>query len=264
MLYSVIVRFKALENITFKYYPGESLHGMLFQILSERDKDKADVLHNQYETKPFTISPIIPYPKWNGSRMELKSDKEHFFRITFLEEKWYVLFMSYFLHHHRDLQLQGSNIEIIEVLTNSKEDKRCKSLDYQELMEQAETRSKIKFKVHSTTTFRVGDRHIIFPAPNYLFHNLLNKWQMFGDEELSLEDKDFDKVYVSRYDLQSAMEKFRDYPIKGFKGKCEYELDNTLSKQKKKEINLLFDFAFYSGIGYKTTMGLGQVARQKI
>ena len=262
MLYSVIVKFKTKENVFFKYFPGESLHGMLFQILNKRDIKQADRLHNQYEVKPFTISPIIPYPRWQQGKMKLAAGKEHFFRITFLEEEWYQLFMSYFLHHNNKLQLQGADIEITKVVTNSEQDKRCQCLEYQELREKAKPHSNIKFKVHSTTTFRVGDRHIIFPAPNYLFHNLLNKWQMFGDEKLSLENKDFEKVYVSRYDLQSTMEKFRDYPIKGFKGSCEYELDSTLSKQKKREINLLFDFAFYSGIGYKTTMGLGQVARQ--
>ena len=261
MFYSVIVRFRPRKDIYFKYHPSESLHGMLFHMIKERDEEEVEVLHDGYDSKPFTISPIIPYPSWKHGKRYLKKGDKHFFRITFLEDNWYKLFMEYFLYYQDRLKLSGSQIEIIEVLTNSNEDKKCNSITPKKLRKNSQARQKIKFKIHSTTTFRDGDKHIVFPIHNYLFNSLYSKWEEFSSEELIVEREDFNHIYVSRYELESAMEQFSDCPIKGFRGDCEYELDANLSEDKIKDINLLADFAFYSGVGYKTTMGLGQVAR---
>ncbi|MGM0502286.1 MAG: CRISPR-associated endoribonuclease Cas6 [Bacillota bacterium] len=260
MLYSVIVKFNAKEQVQFKYFPGESLHGMLFSMLSEQDEAKANELHNEYETKPFTISPILPYPRRKNNKWVLKKDKEYFFRITFLEDEWYLLFVDYFLDN-AELNLQGVDINIREVLTHSNQDKRCNSITCQTLENQARQKKKISFKFHSTTTFRIDKKHIIFPKANLVFNSLKTKWEEYNPDSLTLTAEDLDQIYISRYNLSSTMEKFNGYPIKGFKGKCVYELSSDLSARKMREINLLADYAFYSGIGYKTTMGLGQVAR---
>ncbi|SNY41115.1 CRISPR-associated protein, Cas6 family [Orenia metallireducens] len=261
MFYSVIVRFYAKRDIYFSYYPAESWHGMLFKMLRKQDKDKTTILHDEYEGKPFTISPILPYLRWRKDKKYLKGGKKYFVRITFLEEQWYHLFMEYFLYQREKLELNGRELEIIEVLTNAKEDKRCNAISGEELWDNSRINRKIKLKFHSTTSFRVDEKHVIFPQGEFLFNSLLSKWKEYGDKELVVNSQDFGKINISRYKLESAMEQFKDYPIKGFRGYCEYELEAILSDKKVKEINLLSDFAFYSGVGYKTTMGLGQVAR---
>jgi CRISPR-associated endoribonuclease Cas6 len=231
-------------------------------MISDRNQDKADKLHEEYDSKPFTISPIIPYLKWKQGKRYLKAGKKSFFRITFLEKEWYNLFMEYFLYNPQ-LELNKKEVEVIEVLTNAEENPKCNCIKPRTLKEEAAEKRKIKFKFHSTTTFRIEDRHIIFPGGDYLFNSLYSKWQEFGAGELTVEREDFNQLYISRYNLQSAMEQFKDYPLKGFSGECQYELDNNLGKEKVKDINLLADFAFYGGVGYKTTMGLGQVSRVK-
>ncbi|WP_027340237.1 CRISPR-associated endoribonuclease Cas6 [Halonatronum saccharophilum] len=262
MLYSVIIRFEVKKEGSIKYYPGEALHGMFFNILAQVDEQKATLLHDEYDTKAFTVSPILPYPRFKKGRRVLEGGKEYFFRITFLEDEWYLLFIDHFLYNGSKLSLQGVEIEVIEVLTTSNDDKRCNAIEYKELRERSSSNRRIDLQFHSTTTFRVGDKHIIFPMPEYLFYNLLKKWEEFSSIELSLELEDFEKVYASRYKLESTMETFKRYRIKGFRGECQYEIDLCLSKDKVRDINLLVDFAFYCGVGYKSTMGLGQVARK--
>lgn len=261
MFYSIIVRFQAKEDIYFKYYPAEDWHGMLFNVMKIRDKEKTTVLHDDFQSKPFTISPIIPYLNWKEGERLLKAGRKHFVRVTFLEEEWYQLFMEYFLFNPGNLKLNGGKIEVLEVLTNSKEHKKCKNVKPVELRKNARKKQKIKLKFHSTTTFRVNKRHIIFPQAKYLFNSLLSKWKEFTDIKLEVTSKDFARINISRYELESAMEQFKGYPMKGFRGFCEYELGYDLSDENVKDINLLADFAFYGGVGYKTTMGLGQVAR---
>lgn len=259
MFYSAIVRFYAKKDIYFKRYPAESIHGMLFKMLKKRDAKKATILHDDYESKPFTISPMLPYLRWRGKKKYLKAGKKYYIKITFLEDEWYRLFMEYFLYHPENLRLNGTSLEVIEVLTNSKENKQCNCIEAKKLRENAIKKKKIRLKFHSTTTFRENGRHIILPKPDCVFNSLLTKWNKFGDSKLSLNEDDFDKIFISRYKLETMMEQFKSYPIKGFKGHCEYEVN--LTGQKLKDINLMADFAFYSGVGYKTTMGLGQVSR---
>jgi CRISPR-associated endoribonuclease Cas6 len=261
MFYSIIVKFRAKSDIYFKNYPGENLHGMLFNILKRRNDQQATLLHDKYESKPFTISPILPYLKWKKGKRYLKSGKKHFIRVTFLEDQWYKLFMESFLYNRQNLKLGRTKIEVDEILTNSKEHKRCNVIEAKDLRNNSRSSKKIKLKFHSTTTFRDNDRHIIFPQEKYLFNSLLSKWKEFGGEKLVVDSVDFSKIIISRYELESVMEEFKNYTIKGFRGYCEYELDNNLSLDKIRDINLLADFSFYSGVGYKTTMGLGQVAR---
>ena len=262
MLYSVVVNFKAEDDIYFNYFPGESLHAMFFNLLSKQDKAKAKLLHDDKRVKAFSISPILPYPSFVKGKRKLKVGKEYFFRITFLVDEWYLLFMESFLFQGAKLNLQNKKIEITEVKTVSKSDKRCRFIEYDKLIKRAGESSKIKFKFHSTTTFRVGEQHLIYPKPDILFYSLKNKWESFSDYQLQLSQDDLKKLYISRYDLNSTMEKFNSYKIKGFRGSCEYELSNGLTAQQRKDLNLLADFAFYSGVGYKTTMGLGQVAKK--
>ena len=262
MLYSVVVNFKAEDDIYFNYFPGESLHAMFFNLLSKQDKAKAKLLHDDKRVKAFSISPILPYPSFVKGRRKLKAKKKYFFRITFLVDEWYLLFMESFLFQGAKLNLQNKKIEITEVKTVSKSDKRCRFIEYDKLIEMAKKDRKIKFKFHSTTTFRLDEQHLIYPKPEILFYSLKTKWEAFSDYQLELREDDLKKIYISRYDLNSTMEKFNGYMIKGFCGNCEYELSDKLTARKRKDLNLLADFAFYSGVGYKTTMGLGQVVRK--
>ncbi|GFP33975.1 hypothetical protein HKBW3S42_02315 [Candidatus Hakubella thermalkaliphila] len=50
------------------------------------------------------------------------------------------------------------------------------------------------------------------------------------------------------------------YSLIGFQGKCKY---TVLSNQNEmtRYLNILADFAFFAGLGQKTTMGMGQVRR---
>ena len=81
------------------------------------------------------------------------------------------------------------------------------------------------------------------------------------DELLKKHEKEFEKIRVTRFRLKTELVNFSKYKIIGFVGKVVYELPETIDKEIKNTINALADFAFYSGVGYKTTMGMGQVRR---
>jgi len=54
---------------------------------------------------------------------------------------------------------------------------------------------------------------------------------------------------------------YRTERFTGFVGKCTFRLKGHPSSDIIKALNTLADFAFYSGTGMKTTMGMGLTRR---
>jgi CRISPR/Cas system endoribonuclease Cas6 (RAMP superfamily) len=74
-----------------------------------------------------------------------------------------------------------------------------------------------------------------------------------------------DGVIIDDYDLKTHTVRFVNHPQRGFMGNCTYVLrgpdapvaENTLLTVRQ-QILLLTRLAFYTGVGYKPAMGMGQ------
>jgi CRISPR-associated endoribonuclease Cas6 len=103
-----------------------------------------------------------------------------------------------------------------------------------------------------------------FPSPAMLFGSLAAAW----NEHLPMSlDKQAIRAYaeetvvVGLYRLESRMFRYWGQPQIGATGVITYLLQDRQNQELGRALNLLADFAFYSGVGYKTTMGMGQVRR---
>ena len=119
------------------------------------------------------------------------------------------------------------------------------------------------FMVFSTpTSFRRLGKQIVFPLPDLVFQSVLRKWNAFSPIKLDIS-ADFGDILVTEFDLRTRMIRYSDAPIKGFVGKIDYyfrEFDSGTAKM----LGALALFARYSGVGYKTTMGMGRVGFVKL
>jgi len=133
----------------------------------------------------------------------------------------------------------------------------------------------------SLTTFsrgnrksRYGTHHIMLPLPQYVFLSLVRRWEdVVPPELLSVVQRERiehyiqdDGVIVLDYDLKAHHVKFTTHLQRGFVGSCQYQLRGPDEKTTpeapltvRQQLFLLAHLAFYSGVGYKTAMGLGQV-----
>jgi CRISPR-associated endoribonuclease Cas6 len=68
---------------------------------------------------------------------------------------------------------------------------------------------------------------------------------------------------VSRYRLSTRLLDFGGYQELGFSGQVTYEFSRDVPVELARAINALADFAFYGGVGAKTTMGMGQARRRE-
>jgi CRISPR-associated endoribonuclease Cas6 len=119
-----------------------------------------------------------------------------------------------------------------------------------------------------------GNYHARLPLPQYVFPGLARRWEDLAPPELvGVVQKDRidqyiedDGIIIEDYDLRTHKVKFTTHFQPGFVGMCKYHLrgpDEPTNLEApltvRQQILLLARLAFYSGVGYKTTMGMGQV-----
>ncbi len=131
-----------------------------------------------------------------------------------------------------------------------------------------------------------GPHYALLPLPPYVFLNLAKRWEDIAPPELAsviqpqlIEDYTLqDGVIITDYDLQPHHIHFTKHVQQGFVGRCTYSLrdsrpDIIASNNENEETSerarsplslprqiwLLSQLAFYTGAGYKTSMGMGRV-----
>jgi len=116
-----------------------------------------------------------------------------------------------------------------------------------------------------------------FPEPELVFKGLAEKWFTFTNVDPAEWPASINRIIeeaaiyagellrVSRYKLSTAVEHFRgrdgSAPFQkiGYIGTVEYVPERPASAAALRALGLLADYAFFAGVGYKTTMGMGQV-----
>ena len=139
----------------------------------------------------------------------------------------------------------------------------------------------LKLEFASLTTFSRGNArnraygtyHALLPLPQYVFPYLAYRWHELAPPELAnvvqkerIEQYALDDgIVIADYDLKPHTVKFTTHWQHGFVGTCTYHLrgagEATTDEAPltlKQQAMLLAKLAFYSGVGYKTAMGMGR------
>ncbi|GAC1461878.1 MAG: hypothetical protein NVS4B12_08680 [Ktedonobacteraceae bacterium] len=119
-----------------------------------------------------------------------------------------------------------------------------------------------------------GSYYARLPLPHYVFPGLARRWSELAPPEYAywvqrerIEEYTLNEfMVITDYDLKVHSVKFTTHTQPGFIGTCSYALygpDEAPSDSApltiRQQIILLSHLAFYSGVGYKTAMGMGQV-----
>lgn len=137
----------------------------------------------------------------------------------------------------------------------------------------------------TNSTYGYGPHYALLPLPHYVFPNLAKRWEDIAPPELAgIVQRQFIEEYIQRdgiiisdYDLQPHHIHFTTHTQQGFVGRCTYRVRNSRSARSAnaaageveressrsplsipQQLWLLSQLAFYSGIGYKTSMGMGR------
>jgi CRISPR-associated endoribonuclease Cas6 len=113
------------------------------------------------------------------------------------------------------------------------------------------------------TTFRTTDMDMPFPVPRTVFYGLQRRWEAFSDLHFGPELNDWigRSVRVQEFRLHPRSVYFkgmRDAALTACVGDVRYQIARP-GDAEPTFVRLLAEYANYTGVGYKTTFGLGHV-----
>jgi CRISPR-associated endoribonuclease Cas6 len=265
-LSSVILVLCAENNTTIPAALGPRVHATFLRLIQQFDVALAARLHNEPGYRPFTTAWLSDGPCCHGQQ-EIRHGHSYQLRLTFLDDGtiWNGLRTHFLESSPISLHLGPARFRLIRLLSTPTSDPTdwIQHTTWQTLATHP-PRPIITIHFISPTVFSLGDRQFEpFPLPRFLWEGLLRAWNSYAPPCFALEKRSL-SAWVTRnvivkacQDLHMHTLQFSTHIQRGFLGTCQYEL--TALDGLAAQVTALAAFAFYSGIGYKTTMGMGQV-----
>ena len=120
----------------------------------------------------------------------------------------------------------------------------------------------------SPAAFKSGGKYVNMPSARLIVRNLIKRWNDCLPEAL-IEDEDgqgidaiTDGLAIESFSIKSATYNIKGNLIPSFTGSLE--IKNNLSGFQRRLANSLLIFSEYSGIGIKTSLGLGGIRHTSI
>jgi CRISPR-associated endoribonuclease Cas6 len=270
-LYSIILELSATITTTIPASMGHQAHALFLDLVKQVDPALSSRLHNEPEYRPFTVSMLGGVNIRNGKAF-LQMGQSYRLRVTLLDggHLWQSLSVYFLEANPITLRLDKAEFTLTRVLSTSSADIMgwAGYADWQTLAATLPRRD-ITMRFASPSAFSMGDRRFaLFPEPILLWDSLMRSWNRYAPEVLHIDKtamRDFvtRHVTVSDYNLHTTCLYFPKYTQRGFIGTCSYSIQET-TDECAPQLSALAEFARYSGVGYKTTMGMGQTRIEEI
>ncbi|MEC4982795.1 MAG: CRISPR-associated endoribonuclease Cas6 [Oscillatoria sp. PMC 1068.18] len=271
MPYSLVLNLTPLSPISPNYLSGRHLHALFLTLVSSVDQELGNSLHDSQSAKAFTLSPLQTKPpsryplQWEHQK-PIPPGTSCWWRISLLDETIFSKLTQLWLNLNPDRawHLGSADLKITSILgTPQSTQPWANACPYEQLYDRAsETTTQITFNFATPAAFRQGKYDNALPTPESVFNSLLNRWHKYSNIQLS--EINLETIFPSYFDLNTAIITDSRSKFIGCIGEISYRIFSKPDPIVIKQINTLADFALYSGIGRKTTMGMGIVRRIKL
>jgi CRISPR-associated endoribonuclease Cas6 len=279
-LKSVVVVLRALQPYAVKAHLGRAARQCFFALAHQRDTRLVSLLHDgDHDLRPYTVSDVHRASR----RPVIEEGESVWFRVTALDKS-----LSHLLTILAQdcpgavIELDKARWQIEALLTEGHP--WAATTTWQALaarhMQQKPTRE-IRFQFVLPVGFRTKGQTMPLPLPSLVFDSLAKRWNTFSGAPLPalLEAFIDQNISIVAYRGETHQMTLKDgHPEIGFTGEVAYHITGRNPSLEKVDpelsrlladnftplaqaVNLLADFAFYSGIGIKTTVGMGMVRR---
>ncbi len=265
MLYSTILRLKALREVAVPAAAGYQAYAMTLNLLAGSSPALADALHGDASVKPITVSPLQGgFPRKSGD-IHLQEGTPCWIRITCLDDATFCALADAVLRllPEHTLDLAGCPVAVQSLDTVPGGDPLVDCTTFEALLDDARPEAEFVLAFLSPTVFRSkGRRNVLFPEPQLAFGSLLARWNALAAHKLSLTPEQLPSLLrMGAYRLSTRLLNFGGYQESGFTGRCAYRVTDGQGQEEARLLNALASFALFSGVGAKTTMGMGQCRR---
>lgn len=242
MIYKARIPFTSSGGLRYGWYSSSVMHGL---IMEHTDTEYAGLLHSG-QVRPFSQSVISR----NGSSVWI---------VTALNDEAYEKILR------PVLALESAEItQKNDTITFGMAE--FVSTSYEELFAEHYIHSDpsrlVKMDILTPTAFKAGGKYINLPDPLMILSGAARRFDNDCDIHETMSDSLFEeiaqRVSFSSFDLHSASFPLERVGIPSFYGSVVMKVSG--SETFCRYINMICDYASYTGIGIKTALGMGQTA----
>jgi len=242
---------------------GIAIRGWFYDVITEASPDVADRLHHATGAKPFTVSQL--FGKYKQSEGMLHLNKQPYsLRVTVLTSELYGALRQILANKMSNgefIQLGGMKFSIEQVVLGGEGEAYAGQCSYEELW-QTPARREYSFQFVTPTSFRMGRGHLPFPLPGSVYRGLWQKWNQFAPQQFTMGKELLEtvqeQVFPSQHEIKTKLLPRSGAKFLGFVGTCTFEVLGDVSAEHLHNLTVLSEFAYYAGVGAKTTEGMGQ------
>lgn len=243
---------------------GRALAAQFLEWVQKLDPELSAALHDPDKVpRPYTISSLQNLPSTNRGLVLLLAGSKTWFRITSLSPQLSLFLVDRLLPSlPKAVQIGDALFELESAVWEAEKHPWAGWLNYNDLIRQellGKVNRQIKMEFSSPTAFHSNGLHVPFILPCSAIRSWLSCWNSFAPITFpkSLLEGIEESVAVSYYKMQTFPVRYGKATLVGGVGRCTYNIlkDDPYFVHI---INTLANFAFYSGTGAKTALGMGQ------
>jgi len=245
----IFIKLKLEKEIDTKELTPDKIHGIFFSLIGEK---LSQSLHEDFKgQKPYAIfcKELFQSIKTNTLNLE----------VSILYDPLISPILSEIILSRNKATLNLEKKIALEHSVNVRE-KWLKP--YEILEKEVKISKKISIKFLKPTSFRRYTVDFIFPIPELLFKGLIKKWLAFSSIPIPVNLSEYYPfIEIEKYKLESYKITFSNGgKLTTFKGYTVFNFSKIAQEIALKWFNILLNYALWSGVGRKTTMGLGKIS----
>jgi CRISPR-associated endoribonuclease Cas6 len=266
-LASIVFTLTARQETGLPRFPGRILHGALLRWLQRDHPELVALLHDANHQRPYTISDLRGNFERRGEWIKIRKGESCWYRLTGMEAFFIQCLLVSMRQQQTGPQPDDPNLAPGPAFLTPEEHPWAQLSSFAQIAETVRRQSEgrrldysVTLRFETPTCFIENKQALPLPVPRFVFGYLLNKWQLASPFPLPVEDVQHfvESIHFSYARIETHAVDLQKYKRTGFVGECRFSLHPALPENYRQALHLLAEFAFFSGVGSHTTMGMGQ------
>ncbi len=288
-LFSLLLRLHPVEPGLVAPGAGNQGQAAFLDMVRQTDPVLSEWLHTPNQRRPYTVGLLQGFNHLMPTQLDearshqqllpVQPGQTYWLRITLLDATLFGSFAQRIITQPRALivRLGDARFEISRLLTTPEPTATAQSWvaysSFAALHTLRPAQKQYQFEFVTPTAFSMGQKPWgkqlkVFPEPHIVFESLARQWNLFAPPPLRMETDDLslrafsswceENIVVGRYALETSYLPTSKFGQVGFQGTVTYEVKGMPTTPEAMWLSPFAQFALFSGVGYKTTIGMGQ------